>query len=188
VDGDFLRSVAEAVLQLLMETDVEGLIGAGRYERSGVRPGGTITATGCWTPGWARCSCASRSCAGQLLPAVPGGPEGVGEGVDRGEGNAVAFAGCGTRCPMWRRPARAWWQPRCARRSSSRIRGRSTITRASIAPDDPANLNSTGADAPMNAFATSRIYTSLTGTAFWSCRSRWSRCIGETHGRSRTPP
>jgi putative transposase len=30
-DGDFLRSVAEAVLQLLMETDVEGLIGAGRY-------------------------------------------------------------------------------------------------------------------------------------------------------------
>jgi putative transposase len=36
-DGDFLRSVAEAVLQLLMETDVEGLIGAGRYERNGER-------------------------------------------------------------------------------------------------------------------------------------------------------
>ena len=36
-DGDFLRSVAEAVLQLLMETDVDGLIGAGRYERSGER-------------------------------------------------------------------------------------------------------------------------------------------------------
>src|SRR5580700_5427357 len=36
-DGDFLRSVAEAVLQLLMETDVEGLIGAGRYERGGER-------------------------------------------------------------------------------------------------------------------------------------------------------
>jgi putative transposase len=33
-DGDFLRAVAEAVLQLLMETDVEGLIGAGRHERS----------------------------------------------------------------------------------------------------------------------------------------------------------
>jgi hypothetical protein len=33
-DGDFLRSVAEAVLQLLMEADVEGLIGAGRHERS----------------------------------------------------------------------------------------------------------------------------------------------------------
>jgi putative transposase len=36
-DGDFLRSVAEAVVQLLMETDVEGLIGAGRHERSGER-------------------------------------------------------------------------------------------------------------------------------------------------------
>src|SRR5262249_47890821 len=36
-DGDFLRAVAEAVLQLLMESDVEGLIGAGRYERSGER-------------------------------------------------------------------------------------------------------------------------------------------------------
>jgi putative transposase len=36
-DGDFLRSVAEAVLQILMETDVEGLIGAGRHERTGDR-------------------------------------------------------------------------------------------------------------------------------------------------------
>jgi putative transposase len=33
-DGDFLRAVAEAVLQLVMESDVEGLIGAGRHERS----------------------------------------------------------------------------------------------------------------------------------------------------------
>ena len=32
----------------------------------------------------------------------------------------------------------------------------------SIAPDGPVNLNSTGADTPMNAFPTSRIYTSLT--------------------------
>jgi putative transposase len=29
-DGDLLRSVAEAVLQMRMEADVEGLIGAGR--------------------------------------------------------------------------------------------------------------------------------------------------------------
>src|SRR4051812_31384524 len=36
-DGDFLRTVAEAVLQLLVESDVEGLIGAGRYERSAER-------------------------------------------------------------------------------------------------------------------------------------------------------
>ena len=33
-DGDFLRMVAEAVVQLLMEADVEGLIGAGRHERT----------------------------------------------------------------------------------------------------------------------------------------------------------
>ena len=36
-ESDFLRSVAEAVLQLLMESDVEGLIGAGRHERSAER-------------------------------------------------------------------------------------------------------------------------------------------------------
>ena len=33
-DGDFLRAVAKSVLQLLMEADVEGLIGAGRHERA----------------------------------------------------------------------------------------------------------------------------------------------------------
>jgi transposase-like protein len=33
-DGDFLRAVAEAVLQLMMEADVEGVIGAGRHERA----------------------------------------------------------------------------------------------------------------------------------------------------------
>ena len=36
-DGNFLRTLAETVLQILMEADVEGLIGAGRYERSGDR-------------------------------------------------------------------------------------------------------------------------------------------------------
>jgi len=36
-DGDFLRSVAETVLQMLMESDVEGQIGAGRHERSADR-------------------------------------------------------------------------------------------------------------------------------------------------------
>jgi putative transposase len=36
-DGDFLRSVAEAVLQLLMEADVEGMIGAARHERTAER-------------------------------------------------------------------------------------------------------------------------------------------------------
>ena len=32
-EGDFLGAVTEAVLQTLMEHDVEGMIGAGRYER-----------------------------------------------------------------------------------------------------------------------------------------------------------
>jgi transposase-like protein len=36
-DGDFLRSIAESVLQILMEADVEGVIGAARYERRGER-------------------------------------------------------------------------------------------------------------------------------------------------------
>jgi putative transposase len=36
-DADFLRSLAEAVLQLLKEADVEGLIGAARHERSAER-------------------------------------------------------------------------------------------------------------------------------------------------------
>ena len=34
---DFLRTIAENVLQLIMEADVEGLIGAGRHECSGER-------------------------------------------------------------------------------------------------------------------------------------------------------
>jgi putative transposase len=36
-EGDFLRAVAEAVLQLLMEADVEGLVGAARHERTAER-------------------------------------------------------------------------------------------------------------------------------------------------------
>src|SRR5438270_8147290 len=62
-EGDFLRAVAEGVLQLLMETDVEGLIGAGRYERNGERTTcATVIGTARSTPGSARCNCASRSC------------------------------------------------------------------------------------------------------------------------------
>lgn len=36
-ESDFLRAVAESVLQMLMEADVEGAIGAGRHERSAER-------------------------------------------------------------------------------------------------------------------------------------------------------
>ena len=35
--GDLLRSIAEAVLQLIMEADVEGLIGSGKHERADQR-------------------------------------------------------------------------------------------------------------------------------------------------------
>jgi hypothetical protein len=67
-EGDFLRAVAEAVLQLLMETDVEGLIGARRYERNGERTTWrTVTGTAASTPGSARCSCTSRSCGGAVI-------------------------------------------------------------------------------------------------------------------------
>ena len=36
-DADFLRLIAENVLQLIMEADIDGVIGAGRHERSGER-------------------------------------------------------------------------------------------------------------------------------------------------------
>jgi putative transposase len=36
-DGDFLRAVAERVLQMLIETDVKGFIGAGGHERNAER-------------------------------------------------------------------------------------------------------------------------------------------------------
>lgn len=53
-DADFLRLVAESVLQLIMEADVDGVIGAGRdlgAAPSG-RPGATATATAPWRRGW----------------------------------------------------------------------------------------------------------------------------------------
>ena len=36
-EGDFLRAVAEVVLQLIMGTDVEGVVGASRHERTADR-------------------------------------------------------------------------------------------------------------------------------------------------------
>ena len=53
-DADFLRLVAESVLQLIMEADVEGAIGAGcdlGAVPSG-RPGATAAATAPWRRGW----------------------------------------------------------------------------------------------------------------------------------------
>ena len=63
-DGDFLRSVAEAVVQLLMETDVEGLIGAGpaRTLRRAHDLSQRLPGPDAWTRASAACSCASPSC------------------------------------------------------------------------------------------------------------------------------
>ena len=58
-DGDFQRAVAAAVLQLLMESDVEGMIGAGAV--ASAPPGATAIATAPSTLGSARCNCASRT-------------------------------------------------------------------------------------------------------------------------------
>ena len=72
-DGDFLRSVAEAVVQLLMETDVEGLIGAGRHERSGDRydyRNGYRDRT-LDTPARQPTATHPEASAGQLLPSFP---------------------------------------------------------------------------------------------------------------------
>ena len=85
-DGDFLRAVAEAVLQLLMESDVEGAIGAGRYERSGERT--------TWRNGyrdrtldtaWLVAAAHPEIAAGELLPAVFGSSQELGEGADRSD-------------------------------------------------------------------------------------------------------
>src|ERR1700730_11478191 len=90
-EGDFLRAVAEAVLQLLMETDVEGLIGAGRYERSGERT--------TWRNGYRDRSLDTRLGSLQLripkvrqgssFPAVSRSPQELGEGADRGDPRGV---------------------------------------------------------------------------------------------------
>ena len=90
-DGDFLRTVAGAVLQLLTETDVDGLIGAGHYERSGERT--------TWRNGHRERVLDTRLgslqlripkvAARQLLPVVPRGAEGFGEGADRGDPRSV---------------------------------------------------------------------------------------------------
>ena len=82
-DGDFLRAVAEAVLQLLMESDVEGLIGAGRYERSGGAAQLPERLPGACARHPARHAPAARpqAPAGLLLPALPRAPEGEREAL-----------------------------------------------------------------------------------------------------------
>jgi hypothetical protein len=62
-DGDFRRSVAEAVVQLLMETDVDGLIvPGGTSGRPSARPTATAIAIGRWIPGLGAGNHASPNC------------------------------------------------------------------------------------------------------------------------------
>ncbi len=65
-DGDFLRSVAKAVMQLLMEADVDGLIGAGRHERSGER---TTYRNGYRDPGFTSATAGGRKGSKKLAAA-----------------------------------------------------------------------------------------------------------------------
>ena len=74
-DGDFLRTVAEAVLQLIMETDVEGVIGAGRHE---VPRGMSPIATACLMLSLG--SFAIR----EPLPGTPNMPGGGGGRIENG--------------------------------------------------------------------------------------------------------
>src|SRR3712207_548423 len=91
-EGDVLRSVAEAVLQLLMEADVEGLIGAARHERTaerlnwrnGFRDRALDTRLGALQLVGGRAS-NPEAAAGLLLPALPRAQEGRREGAGGGD-------------------------------------------------------------------------------------------------------
>ena len=107
-DGDFLRSVAEAVVQLLMETDVEGVIGAGRtraiwrahdVSQRLSRPHAGYPARQPSAPH-------PETQAGQLLPALPRAAQDVREGPRRRHPG-----GLGRRRfhPARRRPGAAPW-------------------------------------------------------------------------------
>ena len=86
-DGDFLRTVAEAVLQILMEADVEGLIGAGRRGLRQV----ILSQDTQWPsrphPGHAAGAAAAADTEappGLLLPALPRAQKDQREGSGRG--------------------------------------------------------------------------------------------------------
>jgi hypothetical protein len=90
-DGAFLRSVAQAVLHMLMEADVEDLIGAGRHERSGERlnyQNGfhdlTLDTRLSLLQLVGRSVSDPEAAAGQLLPALSRAPEDLLEASDGG--------------------------------------------------------------------------------------------------------
>ena len=72
-DGDFLRSVAEAVVQLLMETDVEGLIGcrSSRAVRRSYDLPQRLPGPNARHPARQPPATHPEASAGQLLPSFP---------------------------------------------------------------------------------------------------------------------
>jgi putative transposase len=92
-DGDFLRAVAEAVVQLLMEADVEGLVGAGRHERSperlnwrnGYRERALDTRLGTWQLRIPKLRQGSLDPRRGSSPALPGAQEDEREGAGGGD-------------------------------------------------------------------------------------------------------
>lgn len=87
-DGDFLRAVAEAVLQLLMETDVESLIGVARatsarrtglHYRNGYRDRTLDTRLGTLAPA------GPQAAPGHLLSTLSGAAQNDREGPGRGD-------------------------------------------------------------------------------------------------------
>ena len=128
-DGDFLRAVAEAVMQLLMEADVEGMIGAGRHERTperatyrnGYRDRSLDTRLGSLQLRILKLR--PKASAGQLLPAVPRAEEAFGEGSG---GSHPGSLDRGRFYPARRRsgagPSRACW-PCLFQRSDERPPG-----------------------------------------------------------------
>ena len=91
-DGDFLRSVAEAVVQLLMETDVEGVIGAGRHERTGRAdhvPQWVSRSELGHAPGVLAAADPEAAPGRQLLSPFPRAQEDIGEGLGRGDPGGV---------------------------------------------------------------------------------------------------
>src|ERR1700751_5287188 len=94
-DGDFLRAVAEAVLQLLMETDVEGA-----DRRRALRAQRRADHLAQWLPrphprhpAWRAAAAHPEVAAGQLFPTVSRSSQELGEGADRGDPGGVDRGG-----------------------------------------------------------------------------------------------
>jgi hypothetical protein len=101
-----LKSVTESVLQILMEADVEGLIGAWRHERSSDRLNYRLPRS---EPGDAPRhppAAHPQAAAGLVLPAIPGAATDKREGLGRGDPGSVDRRyldppGRGARAGQW---------------------------------------------------------------------------------------